>query len=239
MSDPVNRVPGAVLVSRPVVLSGCVHAAWAEEGRIFYGANCGRAGDEPTATLPVSGDVPTRDGVALRVNRGFVVLNDLDNGGVWDLDDKPTKIDNWDALVPPTRTDDKNTKKDENLVDEASLDQPPKAEPDELAVRPGRTSKLHVLDNDTDVAGSVLSIDQADVTRPSLQGVVATVSGDGQAIDVAVPEKTAGSSFTFSYRVNNGKVKGKGEAKVTVRVVADSVNGPPNLRQGGAKLVPR
>ena len=116
----------------------------------------------------------TRDGVAFRVNRGLVVLNDLDNGGVWDLDDKPTKIDNWDALVPPTRTDDKNTKKDENLVDEASLDQPPKAEPDELAVRPGRTSKLHVLDNDTDVAGSVLSIDQSDVTRPSMRGVVAT-----------------------------------------------------------------
>ena len=236
VQERVDRVPGGTLVTRPVVLGGCLHAAWAESGRVFYGANCGRTGDEPTATLPAEGAEETRDGVAFRVNRGLVVLNDLDNGGVWDLDDKPTKIDNWDALVPPTRTDDKNTKKDENLVDEASLDQPPKAEPDELAVRPGRTSKLHVLDNDTDVAGSVLSIDQADVTRPSLQGVVATVSGDGQAIDVAVPEKTAGSSFTFSYRVNNGKVKGKGEAKVTVRVVADSVNGPPNLRQGGARL---
>jgi hypothetical protein len=236
VQERVDRVPGGTLVTRPVVLGGCLHAAWAESGRVFYGANCGRSGDEPTATLPAEGAQETRDGVAFRVNRGLVVLNDLDNGGVWDLDDKPTKIDNWDALVPPTRTDDDSKKKDENLVDEASLDQPPKAEPDTLAVRPGRTSKLHVLDNDTDVAGSVLSIDQTDVTRPTLQGVAATVSGDGQAIDVSVPDKTAGSSFTFSYRVNNGKVKGKGEAKVTVRVVADSVNGPPNLRQGGAKL---
>ena len=82
----------------------------------------------------------------------------------------------------------------------------------------------------------MLSIDQADVTRPTMEGVKATVSGDGQAIDVSVPDATAGGSFTFGYRVNNGKVKAKGEAKVTVRVVPDSVNGPPRLRQGGAKL---
>ena len=140
VQERVDRVPGGTLVTRPVVLGGCLHAAWAEAGRVFYGANCGRAGDEPTATLPAEGTQETRDGVAFRVNRGLVVLNDLDNGGVWDLDDKPTKIDNWDALVPPTRTDDDQKKKDENLVDEASLDQPPKAEPDELAVRPGRTA---------------------------------------------------------------------------------------------------
>ncbi len=161
VQERVDRVPGGTLVTRPVVLGGCLHAAWAESGRVFYGANCGRSGDEPTATLPAEGAQETRDGVAFRVNRGLVVLNDLDNGGVWDLDDKPTKIDNWDALVPPTRTDDDTKKKDENLVDEASLDQPPKAEPDTLAVRPGRTSKLHVLDNDTDVAGSVL-VDRPD-----------------------------------------------------------------------------
>ncbi|WP_377642059.1 Ig-like domain-containing protein [Oryzobacter terrae] len=236
VSDPVDRVPGAVLVSRPVVLSGCVHAAWAEEGRIFYGANCGRAGDEPTATLPVSGDAPTRDGVALRVNRGLVVLNDLDNGGVWDLDDKPMKIDNWDALTPPTKQDDDNDKKDENLLNEASANQPPKPQPDPEAVRPGRTSKLHVLDNDTDVAGSVLSIDQRDVSRPNLQGVAATVSSDGQSIDVSVPPGTEGRAFDFTYKVNNGKVVSKESAKVSVRIVPEEVNGPPRLRAGGAAL---
>ncbi len=236
IQEQVDRVAGSTLVTRPVVLGGCLHAAWAEAGQVFYGANCGRRGDQPTATLPASGEEDTRDGVAFRVNRGLVVLNDLDNGGVWDLDDKPTKIDNWDALVPPTRQDDDNDKKDENLVDEASLTTPPKAEPDDLSVRPGRTSKLHVLDNDTDVAGSVLSIDPADVSRPSLEGVSATVSADGQAIDVTVPEKTEDQAFTFDYAVNNGKVKGKGTAKVTVRVVADSVNTPPTLRRGARAL---
>ncbi|MGG5258995.1 Ig-like domain-containing protein [Phycicoccus avicenniae] len=236
VGERVNRVPGATLVSRPVVLGGCLHAAWAEQNRVFYGANCGRTGDEPTATLPADGEQPTRDGVALRVNRGLVVLNDLDNGGVWDLEDKPTKIDNWDALTPPVRQDDKNKKKDENLVDEASADQPPKAVDDPLQVRPGRTSKLHVLDNDTDVAGSVLAIDQRDVTAPSLDGVTATVSADGQAIDVSVPARTENKTFEFSYKVNNGKATSKESAKVSVRIVPDSVNSAPKLRQGGSAL---
>ncbi len=236
VGEQVNRVPGATLITRPVVLGGCVHAAWAEQNQVFYGANCGRTGDEPTATLPADGEEPTRDGVAFRVNRGLVVLNDLDNGGVWDLDDKPTKIDNWDALTPPTRQDDENDKKDENLLDEAALQQPPTATPDSLQVRPGRTSKLHVLDNDTDVAGSVLAIDQRDVTEPSLDGVAASVSADGQAIDVSVPEGSENRSFEFSYKVNNGKTVSKESARVSVRIVPDSVNGAPALRQGGAKL---
>ncbi len=234
IGDQVDRVPGAVLIARPVVLGGCVHAAWAEEGRVFYGANCGRTDDALTATLPTTGDAPTRDGVALRVNRGLVVLNDLDNGGVWDLDDKPQKIDNWDALTPPTKQDDDNDKKDENLLNEATLQQPPTAMADQEGVRPGRTSKLHVLDNDTDVAGSVLSIDSKDVSRPSLEGVAATVSADGQSIDVSVPEGSEGRSFDFTYKVNNGKVVSKEAAKVTVRIVSDDVNGPPRLRPGAS-----
>ncbi len=236
VGEQVNRVPGATVLSRPVVLDGCVQAAWAEQNRVFYGANCGRAGEVPTATLPADGKEPTRDGVAFRVNRGLVVLNDLDNGGVWDLDDKPTKIDDWDALTPPTRQDKKNDKKDENLVDEAALQQPPKAMPDSEQVRPGRTSKLHVLDNDTDVAGSVLAIDQRDVTAPDLDGVTATVSADGQAVDVSVPPNAEGRTFAFSYKVNNGKVVSKESAKVTVRVVGDEVNAAPHLRPGGAAL---
>ena len=58
------------------------------------------------------------DGVKLRVNRGLIVLNDLDSGDVWDIDRNPVKIDNWNSVIPPPQTDDKNKKKDENLVDD-------------------------------------------------------------------------------------------------------------------------
>ena len=105
-------------------------------------------------------------------------------------------------------------------------------------MRAGRTSKLHVLDNDTDVAGSVLAIDPADVTRPTMPGVKASVSGDGQAIDVSVPDEHRRQLVHLQLPGQQRQGQGKGEAKVTVRVVADSVNGAPYLRQGGAKPSP-
>ena len=70
---------------------------------------------------------------------------------------KPLKVDNWDSVVPPSQTDDNSKNKDKNVVDDTSTPQPPKAEPDTYKVRAGRTSKLHVLDNDTDSAGSILA----------------------------------------------------------------------------------
>ncbi|WP_036830704.1 Ig-like domain-containing protein, partial [Phycicoccus jejuensis] len=100
-------------------------------------------------------------------------------------------------------------------------------------------SKLHVLDNDTDVAGSVLAIDQRDVTAPTLRGATATVSADGQAVDLSVPAGTEGQQLEFSYKVNNGKVTSKGAARVSVRVVGDEVNSAPTLRPGGAQLTQR
>ena len=134
----------------------------------------------------------------------------------------------------------KNKKKDENLVDEASLDQPPKAEPDDAAVRPGRTSKLHVLDNDTDVAGSVLSIDQADVTPPDASRASRRrCRPTARPSTSPCPRRPRASSFTFGYRVNNGKVKGKGEAKVTVRVVARLGQRPAEAAPGRRRSSPR
>ena len=57
-------------------------------------------------------------GVKFRVNRGAIVLNDLDSGAAWDVDrDQQKKIDNWDALIPPPQTENDNDKKDKNNKD--------------------------------------------------------------------------------------------------------------------------
>ena len=141
---------------------------------------------------------PVRSGVSLRTNHGLVVLNDLDGGEVWDLDSKPKKLDEWDSLIPPPKTTKDTKKKDENLIDETSVSQPPTAKPDNLKARPGRTSKLHVLDNDTDAAGSVLAIAPDDLSRPDMSGVTASVAADGQSIDVAVPGQPRSASRSRS-----------------------------------------
>jgi hypothetical protein len=223
-------------VSRPVRLGSCVHAAWAQTARAFYGANCGQAATVTAGTLDKPADVPLRDGMALRTNRNLIVLNDLDSGAAWDLDSKPLKVDNWDAVIPPSKADDKNPNKEKNVLDDTTTPQPPKAEPDTLKVRAGRTSKLHVLDNDTDSAGAILAIAPHEVTAPNVPGVRTSVSADGQSVDVTVPNDLDQSSFSFAYQVNNGSSAAHSRATVTVTVVDDEVNGAPFLRDGPAKL---
>ena len=225
-------------VSRPVVVGGCLHAAWAASGRAYYGADCS-AGDEaadpvPTVQLERPKGEEVRAGVKFRQNRRQLVLNDLDTGGVWDLTQAPQRIDNWDSLVQPKRQDD-TKKKDENLVDDVLLKQPPKAQPDNLTVRAGTTSKLHVLDNDTDTSGSILAISPKDLTQPSGDDASASVAGDSQSIDVSVRDGAEGSSFELTYKANNGKATSE-KAVVRVRVVGDDVNGPPALRAGKKTL---
>src|SRR6476661_789776 len=235
---PSEVGPGAEQpkVSRPVRLGDCVHAAWAQTARAYYGANCGQDQAVTAGILERPADVPLTDGMKLRTNRNLIVLNDLDTGNAWDLDSKPVKVDNWDSVIPPSKADDKSQNKDKNVVDDTTTPQPPKAEPDNLKVRPGRTSKLHVLDNDTDSAGAILAIAPGEVTQPEAAGVSATVSGDGQSVDVTVPDHPQAKSFTFSYQVNNGSAAAHPRATVTVTVVDDAENAPPFVREGGARL---
>ena len=223
------------MVSRPLRTGACIHAAWASTIVNYYGKDCGSEQPQPAVSIERTTTAGVTNGVALRTNHGLVVLNDLDGGEVWDLDSKPKKLDEWDSLIPPPQKEDKNTKKD-NLIDDKSVAQPPKAEDDDLKARAGRVSKLHVLDNDTDAAGSVLAIDPGDVSQPDLPGVTASVAADGQSIDVTVPDEPERQSFSFTYKINNGKSPQKDEGRVTVTLVPMEVNSAPVLRPGTANL---
>ena len=232
--------PGAdLLLTAPVHLGACIHGAWATSSVVFYGRNCAGKGQSATVDLgPSKVTAPRVDGVRLRVNRGLIVLNDLDTGDVWDVEDDHVKIDNWNSVIPPPQTDNKNKRKDQNLIDDEVSKTPPEAKPDTMRVRPGRTSTLHVLDNDSDSSGSILSIAPGDVTKPDVDGITAAPSADGQTIQVTVPDEAASNRFSFDYTVNNGTgaKSGRATARVTVEVVGPEVNTPPKLREGSAKL---
>ncbi|WP_460460180.1 fibronectin type III domain-containing protein, partial [Angustibacter peucedani] len=131
-----------------------------------------------------------------------------------------------------------NTKKNQNLVDDNTAQQPPKAKDDQLRARPGVVSTLHVLDNDSDTTGNILAIAPGDVTSPDVSGVTAQVAADGQAILLTVPRDVTGDRITFSYTVNNGgaTATSRATAKVSVQLVGDDVNTAPVLRLGGATL---
>ena len=248
---PTAGVTGLV-ASQPVVLGACLHAAWAGPDSVWYGRSCttDRRDDrqavpgetaqqsQPAVELGKLTKGVRTDGVKLRVNRGLIALNDLDSGNVWDVSDKPVKVDNWDSVIPPPQQEDENQKKDPNQQDDQIVTTPPQAQPDELNVRPGRTSSLHVLDNDSDSQGSILGIAPGDVSKPDAADVSAAVSVDGQTVEVTVPANPTATTFRFSYTVNNGSSgqNSRATGSVVVHVVDDSVNSPPFVRGGQAKL---
>ena len=236
-------LPGAAasatqIPAAPVRIGRCIHAAWAGEGQTYYGRSCTDAPVEALA-LDTRGTGTRVDGVRLRVNRGLVVLNDLDSGTVFDVDsDKPVKIDDWTSVIPPPRSGNDNTKPDPNQLDDQVVKKPPEAKADEFKVRPGRTSTLYVLDNDTDSLGAVLAIAPGDVSTPDVPGLLVSPSVDGQTISISVPDKPAATVAHFTYGVNNGNAgpEGRSTAQVTVTIVDDTVNTAPYIRQGQAAI---
>ena len=81
-ADLGSPVTDADQISRPVVVDGCVHAAWAGTSGGYV-----RSCDGRPAT---SGNLKNQQALVhpgFRVNRGSIVLNDLSTGAVWDLSD--------------------------------------------------------------------------------------------------------------------------------------------------------
>ncbi|GLZ40410.1 Ig-like domain-containing protein [Actinokineospora sp. NBRC 105648] len=211
---------GAGPPAAPVRLGDCVHAAWSKTPSGYvsscFGAKAAPGGlrDEQALVKPV-----------FRVNRGAVVLNDLATGAVWDLTTR-RKVDDWSAVKPPPvlNPSDK-TKNDKNT--DAANDKPPKAVDDTLGARPGRTTVLHVLDNDSDPAGNILSISA--ITAPDNPAVALAVAPDGQSVQVTMPE--SGVNTRFKYTVDDGKGL-NATASVNVESRGADDNKPPELRAG-------
>ncbi|WP_261621285.1 hypothetical protein, partial [Pseudarthrobacter equi] len=62
----------------PVQLGGCVHAAWS--GANKYVRDCVNDADDKNVDVPKASASPS---YVFRVNRDLVVLNDVNSGNVW------------------------------------------------------------------------------------------------------------------------------------------------------------
>lgn len=205
--------------AEPVRLGACVYGAWAG-GTGHVAVRCDPSG--PVDAHPLRADASD---LAFRVNRQQIVLNDSPSGAVWDLDEKPVRIDNWDAFTS-TRLVDATNEKDEQKSDGDR--RPPRAEPDDYGVRPGQTVILHPLDNDSAPEGRLLSIvavDQPDIPRSQV-----TISPDGQTLQLTVPEDMARGT-SFEYHIDDGRGL-DASALVTVDPRGAGQNAPPRLREG-------
>ena len=201
----------------PVVFDGCRYAAWAGSP----GAVVRVCGDAPPEVLALEGATSIM-APQLRQNRRTVVVNEGLSGAVWELP-SGKRLDNWESVAPPPVTATPEKKPEGPSIVEA--DKEPTAVADELAARPGRTSQLHLLDNDANPSGSVLSI--RDVSDPRPSSATLSIAPDGQSVQITLAPGSGPVSFT--YTIDDGKSH-QSTAPVTVAIRQPTDNAPPQLR---------
>ncbi|MFF2676487.1 Ig-like domain-containing protein [Arthrobacter koreensis] len=229
----VTEIEGSGTPAPPVMVDGCVHAAWAGAGT--YVRNCEREADNLREEIPGIG---ASSDLVFRVNRSVVVLNDVNGGNVWLVLENMQLVDNWGDVIPPKQdsSDDEEESASENpvntLPDRTGENRPPVASDDRFGVRAGRTTILNVLDNDTDPDGDLLTV-RLTGEQPAA-GVVQEIY-NGAGLQIVVPADASGTS-TFTYEVSDGR-GGTASATATVQVRGAGENAPPEPRRSTRILV--
>ncbi|MBS2964731.1 cadherin-like domain-containing protein [Actinocrinis puniceicyclus] len=218
----VLSTAGSGKPAAPVFFGNCAYAAWATtQDGLVAGCDGRRAG---ALNLADAGELVAP---VFRQNRGALVLNDLATGVLFDLTQKPVRVDDWQAVQPPPVTAAGNRNKtDQNSLNQRN--QPPKAADVTLGARPNRTTILHPLDYDSDPNGSVLSISRvSDLDKASVASLA--IAPDGQS--VALVLGSASGELHFKYTIDDGKGL-TATANITVQVRTDAQNRSPQLRRG-------
>lgn len=215
-------------VSAPVFLDGCVHGAWAGAGRYLFA--CGD--DDPRAQdieEPTLGSV-----LEFRVNRSVIALNNLTNGNAWVLGENMRLVDNWDDVTPPEEAegeegDEKSATQSlaDTLAERTEKNRPPIAADDLFGVRPGKTTIIPVLDNDSDPDGDILVVVDHDSVAETT-GKLDYIDG-GRALQFTPAAGFVGG-FVFGYTVQDGR-GGSATARVSVNVRPTDMNEPPTSQR--------
>ncbi|CAN7283195.1 Ig-like domain-containing protein [Arthrobacter sp. LjRoot14] len=220
---------GEGVPAAPVQLGGCVHAAWS--GANKYVRDCVNDADDKNVEVPKASASPS---YVFRVNRDLVVLNDVNSGNVWLVNQNMQLVNNWDDVVPPkNQSNDQDQESADNntiniLPDRTKPNRPPETKPDTVGVRPGRTTILSVLDNDSDPDGDVLtaSVGGSGPTSGTLQSIYG-----GTAFQITVPADAKPGSETFSYNAADGRGLSAG-GQVSLNIVGADENKPPVFKRG-------
>ena len=205
----------------PVIQNGCVHAAWS--GANKYALSCNGAGE--LVEIPKAS---AKSEFVFRKNRDVVVLNDINSGNVWLVNQNMLLVNNWDDLKTDLKKADNAEKEsaDPNVVstlpDRTKPNRDPEAAPDTFGVRAGKTTILPVLFNDSDPDGDVLTV--APPAVDPVMGAVQSIYG-GTGLQINVPTEKAGAG-PFTYTVNDGR-GGTAKGNVDVRIVPPSENSAP------------
>ncbi|CAN5221808.1 Ig-like domain-containing protein [soil metagenome] len=232
VSAPATNEQG---VSAPVFLEGCAHGAWSSGQRYLLACD----GQDP---VPQDIEQPTQGSVLeFRVNRTVIALNNLDNGNVWLVNENMRLVDNWEDVTPPEEQeneeegDEKSATQsfEDTLAERTDSNRPPTAIDDDFGIRPGRTTILSLLDNDSDPDGDVLVISAWDEVAEST-GTLDAI--DGSRALQFTPAPGFVGTIQFGYTVDDGR-GGTAQARVSARVVpSESNQDPVELRVSGTTV---
>lgn len=216
-------------VSAPVYLDGCAHGAWAGAQRYLLACDDADPNAQDIAESTRGGELE------FRVNRSVIALNNLVNGNVWLVEENMRLVDNWEDVTPPEELDGEQGEEKsatqslaDTLAERTETNRPPTAADDVFGVRPGRTTILAALDNDTDPDGDVLVITNHDD--------VAETTGKLDYIDGAralqfTPAKGFVGSVSFGYQISDGRPGGIASARVTANVRPTEINEEPQSQR--------
>ena len=214
----------------PAFHQGCAYGAWASSGAALRQCESGLTRYTSVERLAASKHP------LFRVNRTRIVLNDIEDGTVWLPERDMIMIDTWDEDNPD---ESQSSSEDQNpdLLEEISdpkRDQkntPPTAVDDEFGVRPGKSTLLPVLQNDSDSDGDVLTAEP--MSQPSFGSVV--VTRGGRALQITGVADDAEGSSSFTYSASDGLASAT--ANVSLRVHPWSENaGPKRVHDASVKL---
>jgi large repetitive protein len=212
--------------ARPVVVGQYCIAAWSDSPLVAQGP----CGDGDYAGTPAMPGKKPGGALVLRVNHGYVVLNDPSTGDTSLTTDLAHVLQWHDKIKDETATENRQGSEQADL----KMDQRAstiKTAPDKFGVRPGATAPLKVLANDQNTNDLVLRVDAAAVSpvSPASVGTVATID-NSKALQISASESASGVA-RLTYVASDGRAK-SAPTPVTVRVVTDGSNTEPQLLQG-------
>lgn len=212
----------------PVVLAGarCVYAAWADPDSPYnYLRDCADDADDDTTRID---DLQEGAYLQFRVNRDVVVLNDVETGDTWLVQDPgKAKVDNWPSVDPQNENRSKLKKTTEEPLKQEN--RPPEPQDDNLGARPGRSTVLPVVAlNDHDPDGDIISISKTQHMKGTELEV--KIVGGGTQLQVAVPPDATEDSV-FRYYVTDGRATDERYAEVRLQIREKGQHRAPQLME--------
>ena len=215
----------------PVRHEGCSYGAWVGSGAFMR--SCDDASNNQQTVVDT---LKSAQEIVFRTNRKAIVLNDVAQGNVWLPDSNMVLMDNWDEVenqLQESEDEQDSPELTDEIADPEKREEntPPEAVDDEFGIRPGRSTILPVLDNDSDIDGDVLT---ASPTSQPAWGAVA-VARSGRALQIVDVDADQAGSTSFTYEASDGTATASARVQVTIHPYSQN-EAPTQLRASSVKI---